>query len=79
MKVDATHDNIWSFLDTAYAHIFIDVKNLVDLHKYRQRMADVFGLADKDNDHTLYEFKDEVEEFQLIMNEEIKLIADKDL
>ena len=41
-------------------------------------MADVFGLADKDNDKTLYNLKNELDEFWSIVQEEIGHIKDND-
>lgn len=42
-------------------------------------MADVFGLTDKDNDHTLYKLNRELDEFWEVVNLEIESIEDEDL
>ena len=41
-------------------------------------MADVFGLIDKDNDKSLYNLKNELDELQSIIEEEIGHIKDDD-
>ena len=54
----------------------VKIKYLEDFLGFRKKMADVFGLADKDNDKTLYNLKNELDEFWSIIKEEIDLIKD---
>ena len=58
------------------AESFISTKQLIKLHKFRQRMADLYGLADKDNDYTLYASLGELDELWRIISGEINNIKD---
>ena len=49
---------------------------LKNLKEHREILADLFGLADKDNDKTLYKHKQELEELWTIINKEINTVQD---
>ena len=70
--MSATEGEIYSWFDLD----FTITKYLEDLHKFRLKVADIFSLADKDNDNALYHVFDELEEFWQIMDDEIEAITD---
>ena len=51
---------------------------LEKLHTFRQKIADIFGLADKNNDKALYQYENELEEFWDVIEHEITAIDDLD-
>ena len=70
VKMSATEEDIYKMFefDPVDYRLIIYFEELI---KFRKKVADIFSLADKDNDKTLHHILDELEEFWQILQDEI--------